>query len=103
MIVEKWSEQTDGPLSEDALRRKLSARGFRVTRYTYPPGTVFAPHTHDIDKCDAVLSGRFELTVDDGSAVLEAGDCLLVPRGVRHSARVIGAEAVVSLDGVFDQ
>ena len=30
----------------------------------------------------------------------EAGDCLFVPRGVTHSAEVVGEEPVVSLDAV---
>jgi mannose-6-phosphate isomerase-like protein (cupin superfamily) len=32
--------------------------------------------------------------------ILEAGDCLHVPRGAEHSAEVVGDEPVVSLDGV---
>ena len=30
--------------------------------------------------------------------ILEAGDCLVVPRGAKHGAGVIGDEPVVSLD-----
>ena len=98
ITVERWDEQRDGPLSEAALRRKLEARGYRVSRYVYPPGTAFPDHTHGIDKIDAVVSGRFRMTLQGGAAVLEAGDCLAVPRGAVHSAEVIGTEAVVSLD-----
>jgi quercetin dioxygenase-like cupin family protein len=59
MQVERWDPQKDGPLSESAMRRKLEQLGYRVSRYVYPPGTYFGPHTHDLDKIDAVLSGRF--------------------------------------------
>ncbi len=96
--VERWDPQRDGALSEDALRRKLKARGYRVSRYVYPPGTVFPEHAHEVDKIDAVLSGRFRMTQGGRSVVLEAGDCLAVPRGSRHCAEVMGAEPVVSLD-----
>jgi len=34
------------------------------------------------------------------SIILEAGDTLAVPKGTMHSAEVIGAEPVVSLDAV---
>ncbi|HUL02855.1 MAG TPA: cupin domain-containing protein [Gemmatimonadales bacterium] len=98
VTVERWDERLDGPLSEAALRSKLEARGYRVSRYVYPPGTVFPDHTHGIDKIDAVVSGRFQMTVRGASAVLEAGDCLVVPRGAIHSAEVVGVEPVVSLD-----
>ncbi|MFQ5757145.1 MAG: cupin domain-containing protein [Acidiferrobacterales bacterium] len=98
MQVEHWIPETDGPLSEDALRHKLSGRGYDVTRDVYPPGTYFSDHTHEIDKLDAVLSGRFRMTLGSQSVVLQAGDCLFVPRGAVHSAEVLGEEPVVSLD-----
>lgn len=98
MEVEKWNAERDGPLSEKTLREKLEQRGYRVTRYVYPPGTYFPDHTHGIDKLDAVLSGWFRMTMEDKGVILEAGDCLFVPRGTVHSAEVIGDEPVVSLD-----
>jgi quercetin dioxygenase-like cupin family protein len=96
--VERWDEARDGPLSEASMRRKLEARGYRVSRYVYSPGTVFPDHTHEIDKIDGVLAGRFRMTTAEGSAILEAGDCLAVPRGTVHAAEVVGDEPVVSLD-----
>lgn len=98
--VEHWDIATDGELTEFALREKLSSRGYRVTRYLYPPGTHFPDHTHDVDKIDAVLSGRFMMRMAGQSVILEAGDCLLVPRGAVHSAEVVGGKPVVSLDAV---
>lgn len=100
--VERWDQRRDGPLSESALRKKLEARGYHVSRYTYSPGTRFPDHTHDVDKIDAVLSGRFRMTMHGSEVVLEAGDCLVVPRGARHSAEVVGDEPVVSLDAIPD-
>jgi mannose-6-phosphate isomerase-like protein (cupin superfamily) len=55
---------------------------------------------HEVDKIDAVLSGRFRLVVAGHLAVLGPGDWVEVPRGVRHSATVMGDEPVVSLDAV---
>ncbi len=100
MEVEHWDSDADGPLSEQALREKLERRGFRTTRYVYPPGTRFPDHSHEVDKMDAVFAGRFRMTMGAQSVVLEAGDCLYVPRGAVHSAEVVGGEPVVSLDGV---
>jgi quercetin dioxygenase-like cupin family protein len=96
--VEHWDERRDGPLSESVLRRKLEARGYHVSRYVYPPGTTFPEHTHGVDKIDAVVSGRFRMTLNGRAVVLEAGDCITVPRGAPHSAAVVGDEPVVSLD-----
>ncbi len=98
MNVEHWRPDDDGPLSEQAMRRKLEQRGYSVSRYTYPPGTSFPEHRHSIDKIDAVLAGRFRMSVNGQAVILESGDCLAVPCGTPHSAEVVGDEPVVSLD-----
>lgn len=100
MPVERWNPEADGPLSEAALRRRLEERGYQVDRYVYPPGTRFADHTHAVDKIDAVVSGRFRLVLAGEEVVLEPGDAVAVPRGMLHSAEVVGDEPVVSLDAV---
>ena len=100
MKVESWDAERDGPLSESALRRKLERRGYRVSRYVFPPGTYFPDHSHDVDKIDAVLSGRFRMRIGSDEVILEAGDCLTVPCGVVHSAEVVGDKPVTSLDAI---
>jgi len=98
MKIRRWNPETDGPLTEAAVRRMLEGQGYSVSKYVYPPGTCFPDHTHSIDKIDAVLSGRFRMVLEGTEALLEAGDMLAVPRGAVHSAEVIGNESVVSLD-----
>jgi quercetin dioxygenase-like cupin family protein len=100
MSIHRWDVATDGPFSEPGLRRKLEDLGCIVTTYVYEPGTRFPEHTHDVDKVDAVVSGRFEMTMGGQRFELGAGDWVAVPRGVRHAASVIGSEPVVSLDGM---
>jgi quercetin dioxygenase-like cupin family protein len=98
MEVEHWDEKKEGPLTERAIRKKLEGRGYSVSKYIYPPGTVFPDHQHSMDKIDAVLSGQFRMTMNGKSVVLEAGDCLAVPKGTIHSAEAVGHRPVVSLD-----
>ena len=100
MTVRRWNPDLDGPLSEAALRKRLEDDGYFVARYTYSPGTHFPDHVHDVDKIDAVLAGRFRLVVAGHLSVLGPGDWIVVPRGVRHSATVVGNEPVISLDAV---
>lgn len=100
MSIHSWNEALDGPLTEAALRRKLEAAGYVVARYTYSPGTHFPDHVHDVDKIDAVLSGRFRIVLGGHTLVLGAGDWVYVRKGVRHSASVVGDEPVVSLDAL---
>jgi quercetin dioxygenase-like cupin family protein len=99
MAVRRWT-QADGRVSEQALRGRLEAMGYRVARYVYEPGTVFPDHAHGVDKIDAVVSGRLRVVVSGHLAVLGPGDWVVVPRGAVHTAAVEGNEAVVSLDAV---
>lgn len=98
MEVVRWDPEQDGEPTEDELRRRLEERGYRVSRHVYPPGTRFPEHTHDVDKIDAVVSGRFRMTAEGREVVLEAGDVLAVPAGTVHTAEVVGDRPVVSLD-----
>lgn len=100
MQIEHWDAERDGPLTEANMRRKLSDRGYQVTRYTYPPGTWFPDHDHGVDKLDGVLSGRLRFNMNGASRVLGPGDLVVVPKHVFHSVEVVGDLPVISLDAV---
>lgn len=97
MNVEHWDKRW-GEVNERSMRKKLESEGFNVVKYTYPPGTFFANHSHDVDKKDTVLEGRFRMRAQGEEFVLGPGDMLLVPAGVVHEAEVMGKKPVVSLD-----
>jgi quercetin dioxygenase-like cupin family protein len=94
----RW-EPEDGPLTEKRLMAAMEREGFEVVSYAYRQGTVFPPHAHGQEKCDAVLEGFLRITVGETSYDLKAGDRLYLPAGTRHSAEVIGRRTVLSLDG----
>ena len=100
VIVCRWDFSVDGVLNESSLRRKLEDRGYRVSSYTYSPGTYFSDHKHGQSKIDAVLSGTFRMGMYDEFVDLGPGDWIEVPAGATHSAEVIGNEPVVSLDAI---
>jgi quercetin dioxygenase-like cupin family protein len=98
MQIDRWDSEKDGLLDEAALRAKLEAMGFAVSRFVYSPGTYFPLHAHEEDKIHAVAYGHLRITIGNDEDLLGAGDRVLVPRGVEHSAEVVGDEAVVSLE-----
>lgn len=99
MGIEYW-HPAGTELDETALVEQLAARGCRVSRYVYPPGTCFPDHSHGVAKIEVVLAGRFRMGMAGASVVLEPGQAIHVPRGTVHNAEVVGDEPVVSLDAV---
>lgn len=103
MEVRRWREERDGEeVTEEKLRAELRERGYSVSRHVYSPGTTFPEHTHGVEKIDAVVSGRFRMTVEGEEVVLGPGDFVRVPAGTTHTAAVVGEEPVVSLDATRD-
>jgi quercetin dioxygenase-like cupin family protein len=96
--LERW-DPSDGPASEKRMMSVMEAEGFEVAVYAYREGTSFPLHEHGQDKCDGVLEGVLRVTVGEVVYDLHAGDRLYLPAGTRHSAEVVGAKTVVSLDG----
>lgn len=99
MAIIHW-DPASGPATEETMRRHLEQQGYRCTTYVYPPGTGFPEHVHEVDKIDAVLEGRFRISMDGHDYILGPGDCIHVPRNRPHSAAVIGPDPVVSIDAI---
>ncbi|HEX5473213.1 MAG TPA: cupin domain-containing protein [Vicinamibacterales bacterium] len=100
MRIERWDSRRDGPLTEGALRQKLEARGYLVSIDDWPAGAIVAAQAQAQDRIDAVVSGLLKVTLDDESAVLNAGDLVYVPRGVPRRVEVVGTAPARCLDGV---
>ncbi|HSD72560.1 MAG TPA: cupin domain-containing protein [Thermoanaerobaculia bacterium] len=96
--LERW-DPSDGTLTERRMMSLMEREGYEVAVYAYREGTEFSPHEHSQDKCDAVLQGVLRVTVGAENYDLGPGDRLYLPAGTRHSARVLGVQTVLSLDG----
>jgi mannose-6-phosphate isomerase-like protein (cupin superfamily) len=96
--LEHW-HPSDGPITEKRVMGLMESEGYEVASYAYREGTVFSPHEHAQDKCDAVLQGVLRVVVRDETFDLCPGDRLYLPAGTRHSAQVVGNVTVLSLDG----
>jgi len=57
----------------------------------WEPGYSYPMHRSDTVDILFIISGQLELLLEDGSAVLTSGDCV-VQRGTNHAWRVVGEE-----------
>ena len=95
--IERWAEA--GEPNAQAFRQRLESEGYSVFEWSDAPGTVYGTHSHAEDQSHWIISGALELTVDDKSYTLRAGDRDFLPANTRHSAFVPGNEPVRYLIG----
>jgi quercetin dioxygenase-like cupin family protein len=55
-----------------------------LVKVFFEKGTVAAPHDHPHQQVGYIMSGQFEVTIDEKKEILEAGDAFIAPSGVRH-------------------
>lgn len=63
----------------------------------FAPGTAAPEHSHEEEQLIVMLEGELEVTVGSQAHRLHAGDAVLIPSRVPHSART-GASPAVELD-----
>ncbi|MCD8049623.1 MAG: cupin domain-containing protein [Clostridia bacterium] len=69
----------------------------QVTKMNYVVGNFASPHTHPHEQSGYVISGKYELVVDDEKYELTAGDSYSIPGNRTHSFRVLEAGEVVDV------
>lgn len=91
---------------EDALKKvfkgvSLDSLAFgeksQVTKMNYEVGNYASPHQHPHEQSGYVISGTYELTVEDHKYLLNAGDTYSIPGNMIHSFRVIEKGEVVDI------
>lgn len=74
------------------MGQKYLASGVRVAMRLWeeePTGTSTESSERDYETVGFVLNGRAQLQLDGQELLLEPGDCWVVPRGARHSYRIL--------------
>lgn len=81
-----------------------------LCRVRYEPGAVVPPHSHErTEQLMWMLEGSLEMTIGPETRVVQAGDVVVVNRGIEHSLRSEGgcafleALSPVPLDHVADR
>ncbi|MBC8232603.1 cupin domain-containing protein [bacterium] len=60
----------------------------------FEPNSLVPEHSHTHEQMGMVMEGRFRLTVNGESKVVEKGDVYLVPSNAKHSAQALNDSAV---------
>ena len=103
------AEKTEwGSLQWLVSANNKASENITLGRVTFKPGQANPPHFHP--NCEEVLyvvSGAVEHTLPQGgTAILNAGDCIVLPKGSKHSAKNTGTEeavVIVAFDSAYRQ
>jgi quercetin dioxygenase-like cupin family protein len=95
--VERWNQDRK-PIAK-VLRQVLQSEGYSVYEWTDASGSSYPPHSHNEDQSHWIISGELEITVDDETYKLGAGDRDFLPANTTHAAFVTGDEPVRYLIG----
>ena len=82
------------------------SKNMTLGRVTFKQGQANPPHYHP--NCEEILyvvSGEIEHSLPGGgTAILKHGDCIVLPKGVKHNAKNIGSKeavVIVAFDSAF--
>ena len=100
MQVIRWQKQ-EMPRESD-LRKQMQSQGLSPYTWSNGPHERYTVHSHSYQKVLYCVEGsiRFMLPDVEGDAGildLVAGDCMILPAHVRHSA-VVGSQGVTCLE-----
>ena len=96
--IERWDVRVDGPLSEEALQRKVELLGYEVAARTYPAGVSSAAFSYPREGITAVVRGLVKLTLDSEPELLTAGDLMFVPANAQRYLEVVGPATALCLE-----
>ncbi|HLZ59142.1 MAG TPA: cupin domain-containing protein [Ktedonosporobacter sp.] len=103
MQVIRWQEAV-AP-QEQTLRKRMQQEGLSPYTWSNGPGDQYAVHSHSYQKVLYCVRGSIRFVLPDYANTdgtireieLGAGDCMMLPAGVRHSA-LVGDQGVTCLE-----
>ena len=69
--------------------RFVHGENLTLAYWDVDPGAELPVHSHPHEQIANVLEGRFELTVDGETRVLEPGQVAVIPSGVPHGGKAL--------------
>ena len=95
-IFSPAGEKTWEPTADGNRRRVLvHTDELMMVEFAFDKGGVGALHSHPHVQASYVAEGRFEVTIDGRSEVLETGSSFIVPSNLVHGVKALEAGRLV--------
>ena len=82
----RWAAIETEVMNPLLTRQYASGKQGMVARIMLQKGCVVAEHSHPNEQIAMIVSGALEFVVGDETFVVRAGEMLIIPAGVPHSA-----------------
>jgi quercetin dioxygenase-like cupin family protein len=87
----EWTATSDG----NRRRVLLHTDELMMVEFGFDKGGVGALHSHPHVQASYVAEGRFEVTIDGKTEILETGSSLIVPSNLIHGVKALEAGRLV--------
>ena len=86
-----WTPTPDG----NRRRVLLTTDELMMVEFAFEKGGIGAPHSHPHVQASYVAEGRFAVTIDGKSEILDAGSSFIVPSNLAHNVKALEAGRLV--------
>ncbi|GGM69426.1 cupin [Thermogymnomonas acidicola] len=84
-----WKEAERVEMFPGVTRRVFYGERSMLTMIDLKKGAEVPAHRHESEQITWVMSGSLEMTVGGKTRILSAGDVIVIPGSVEHSARAL--------------
>ncbi len=91
-----WDQVPSEAMSPLLDRQYISGAQSMLARIFLKKGCVVPTHSHPNEQISYILSGALEMNAEGVIHIIRAGDVLVIPSGIPHSARAL--EDTINLD-----
>ena len=85
----RWHEQPVEQLNSLLERQYVVCQNVMVARLFLKKGCVVPEHSHENEQISCMQSGALEFVIDGKQVVVRAGELLLIPPHISHSATAL--------------
>ena len=91
MVFQNLEQVEEKEIVAGYRARFVHSQNITLAYWEVDPGAELPEHSHPHEQIANVLEGRFELTVDGESRVLEPGMVAVIPSQIPHGGKAITA------------
>ena len=104
LVIHHWDTLKDGELTLENMLRIIKGHhdGVMTNVYTFEPPVEFDTHMHPFPRFEALVTGQYEINIYGETALMEAGDIIMIPVGVYHNGTFVGTEPCLFIDSYPD-